>query len=339
MAAELPPVLMLDIESTVLSAQDRELLAHPVTGGLIFFSRNYVDRDQLCELVESVRSVRPDILIAVDQEGGRVQRFRDGFTRLPPMAALARQHQQDPVGAVRSARELGWLMAAELVQCGIDISFAPVLDLDYGQSSVIGDRSFGATPAQVTALAGAFIEGMQSAGMAATGKHFPGHGHVRADSHLELPVDERTLAEIEAADLVPFKALAGQLQGIMPAHVVYQQVDDQPAGFSRFWLEDVLRQRLGFSGVIFSDDLAMAGAAMAGDYPARAAAALDAGCDMVLVCNDRPGALEVIKYLETRTDDRPRIPARTLAARTGTRHDESAWLAARSEAQRLMEVV
>lgn len=309
------PVLMLDIEGTELTSEDRHLLAHPATGGLIFFSRNFASREQITALVAEVRAVRPDILIAVDQEGGRVQRFRDGFTRLPPMAALDAVYRHDPAEGQLQARLLGRLMASELVSCGIDISFAPVLDLDFGHSSVIGDRSFGASATQVVDLAGAFIDGMADAGMAATGKHFPGHGHVAADSHLELPVDDRPLAEIRAADLVPFAALAPRLQGIMPAHVVYRQVDEQPAGFSRFWLQQVLRQELGFSGVIFSDDLAMAGAASAGDYPARAQAALVAGCDMVLVCNDRAGAVQVAQYLEGWSLPGPVVPATHLAAR------------------------
>ena len=332
-----PAVLMLDIAGTELSGEDRELLRHPATGGLILFSRNYDNPEQLRALVRSVRECRPDILVAVDQEGGRVQRFRDGFTRLPPMAALGERYQSQPQQALTEAGLLGELMAAELVSCGVDISFAPVLDLDFGHSSVIGDRSFGAGSEQVVALAGAFIDGMGRAGMAATGKHFPGHGHVAADSHLELPVDERPLADIEAADLVPFRALAAKLAGIMPAHVVYQQVDSQPAGFSRFWLQQVLRAELGFKGVIFSDDLAMAGAAFAGDYPQRADAALDAGCDMVLVCNDRQGALQVISGLEQRQFSEPLVAATTLAAQPRSVAEEQ-LLAARELASNLTGV-
>ena len=320
-------VLMLDIEGTQLSAEDRELLAHPATGGLIFFARNYEDPTQLRSLVDQVRQVRPEILIAVDQEGGRVQRFRQGFTRLPAMAELSHRYAADAAAAEREARLLGALMASELLTCGVDISFAPVLDLDFGHSSVIGDRSFGATAEQVVALAGAFIAGMRQAGMAATGKHFPGHGHVAADSHLELPVDERALDEIRAADLVPFSALASTLDGIMPAHVVYSQVDEKPAGFSSFWLQQVLRRELGFDGVIFSDDLAMAGAACAGGYPQRAAAALDAGCDMILVCNDRAGALETLAYLESRSQAEALVPASKLLARQGAVPDQDMELA------------
>ena len=330
------PLLMLDIGGTELTAEDRELLAHPGTGGLIFFSHNFESREQITALVKAIRAVRPEILVAVDQEGGRVQRFRDGFTRLPPMRRLGECHEQAPQQAIMQAYQLGALMASELVACDIDISFAPVLDLDFGQSSVIGDRSFDADAQAVVALAGAFIDGMRAAGMAATGKHFPGHGFVQADSHLELPVDTRSLDEISAADLVPFQQLAGRLAGIMPAHVVYQQVDAQPAGFSRFWLQTVLRQQLGFSGVIFSDDLAMAGAAMAGSYAQRAEAALSAGCDMVLVCNDRAGAVEVLECLQQRSPQQV-VAATTLRA-TPARVDDTLLADATNLARSMMEV-
>lgn len=326
-----PRALMLDVAGTGLDAEDRDLLAHPAVGGLIFFARNYEAPAQLKELVEAARRINPQLLIAVDQEGGRVQRFREGFTRLPPMSALARQAGRDPEGAERAARELGRLMADELLQIGVDISFAPVLDLDYGVSEVIGDRSFGADPDQVIRLAGAWIAGMKTAGMAATGKHFPGHGAVAADSHTELPVDRRSLEEIRAADLKPFRALAGELAGIMPAHVVYERVAPEPAGFSPFWLRDVLREELGFRGVIFSDDLAMAGAAAAGGYPERAEAALEAGCDMVLVCNDRQGAVQVAENLERWGSGGEAVPAVTLSARRGEPMTEKE----RREAQKL----
>ena len=293
------PLLMLDLEGLTVTAEEQELLRHPAVGGLILFSRNYQEPDQLYELIHQVRAARPDLLIAVDQEGGRVQRFRTEFTRLPPMAALGRYHGRDPEAACHAADLLGELMADELRAYDIDISFAPVLDLDFGTSSVIGDRSFNADPHAVTELAGAFIDGMARAGMAATGKHFPGHGHVAADSHLELPEDPRTWEQLQD-DLVPFKALAPRLDGIMPAHVRYQAVDAEPAGFSRHWLGKVLRGDCGYRGVIFSDDLGMAGAAGAGNFPQRAQAALGAGCDMVLVCNDRAGAVAVAQWLEGR---------------------------------------
>lgn len=330
------PLLMLDIGGTELSAEDKELLAHPGTGGLIFFSRNFESREQITALVQAVRTQRDDILIAVDQEGGRVQRFRDGFTRLPPMRRLGESYERDANRAVQQSKQLGLLMAAELVVCGIDISFAPVLDVDFGQSSIIGDRSFHADAKKVVALAGAFIDGMAAAGMAATGKHFPGHGFVQADSHLELPVDERSYDEIERTDMVPFKALADKLSGIMPAHVVYQQVDPSPAGFSAYWLQAVLRKQLGFNGVIFSDDLAMEGAAIAGSYAQRADAALSAGCDMVLVCNHRCGAVEVLQYLESAAP-RQVVDCSGLRAKPLTM-DVDAIAAAATLAQTMMEL-
>lgn len=327
------PVLMADIAGTSLTPEDRELLEHPGLGGLILFRRNYRDHARLCALLEQVRRLRPELLVAVDQEGGRVQRFAEGFTRLPPMAALGRWHDREPRAALRGARQLGALMASELLECGVDISFAPVLDLDYGTSAVIGDRSFHADPQVVALLAEAWVDGMHDAGMAATGKHFPGHGYAAEDSHHELPQDSRSLDEIRAMDLVPFRRLAASLDGIMPAHLRYPRVDELPAGFSRYWLEEVLRGELGFEGVIFSDDLAMAGAAVAGDYAARAAAALDAGCDMVLVCNDRPGALEVLSFLE-QAPHGARVAASRLRGRASVVPDRDA---ARELARRLCE--
>ncbi|WP_290518593.1 beta-N-acetylhexosaminidase [Alcanivorax sp.] len=314
MSASASPLLMLDLEGLEVSATEKDMLAHPGAGGLILFTRNYANREQLAELVRQVRAVRPDMLIAVDQEGGRVQRFRDGFVRLPPMAALGQRYDQSPTEAVREAALLGELMASELTELDIDISFAPVLDLDYGNSSVIGDRSFHGDADAMIALAGAFIDGMSAAGMAATGKHFPGHGHVVADSHLELPVDPRPLADLEAADMRPFMALAPKLDGIMPAHVIYSAVEQQTAGFSRYWLQTQLRERLGFRGVIFSDDLSMAGAHGVGGYPQRAQVALDAGCDMVLACNCREGAEQVLDFLGTNRFQ-GQVPAAGLRAR------------------------
>lgn len=307
------PLLMLDLEGVALSTEERDLLAHPSVGGLILFSRNYQAPDQLQELVRQVRAVRPEILIAVDQEGGRVQRFRTGFTRLPPMAALGASYRRNPAGALQSADLVGELMADELRTHDIDISFAPVLDLDYGTSAVIGDRSFNADPQAVVALAGAFMDGMARAGMAATGKHFPGHGHVAADSHLELPDDPRDRHALDL-DLVPFRALAARLEGIMPAHVRYSAIDPRPAGFSRYWLGQVLRGECGYRGVIFSDDLGMAGAAEAGGFEQRAEAALAAGCDMVLVCNDRTAAVSVLHWLEGQRFEH-RVPAVSLRAK------------------------
>jgi len=307
------PLLMLDLEGLTVTPEEQDLLRHPAVGGLILFSRNYQEPDQLHELIHQVRAIRPELLIAVDQEGGRVQRFRTEFTRLPPMAALGRYHGRDPLAACQAADLLGELMADELRAYDIDISFAPVLDLDFGTSSVIGDRSFNARPRAVAELAGAFMDGMARAGMAATGKHFPGHGYVAADSHLELPEDPRAWEQLQE-DLAPFKALAPRLDGIMPAHVRYPAVDSEPAGFSRHWLGKVLRGDYGYRGVIFSDDLGMAGAAVAGDFPQRAQAALGAGCDMVLVCNDRSGAVAVAEWLQGRRFEH-RVGAAALRAR------------------------
>lgn len=290
--------LMLDLEGLTLTNDEQTLLAHPGVGGVILFARNYESTDQVQALIRAIRSVRPDIIIAVDQEGGRVQRFKAGVTRLPALRALGDLYLGSPDVALRNAEDLGWLMAAEMTSLGVDISFAPVLDIDFGRSEVIGDRAFASEPEHIASLAAAYIKGMASAGMAATGKHFPGHGWVAADSHVDIPVDERSLAELEAADLVPFKQLASVLAGIMPAHVIYQQIDKLPAGFSPYWIEDKLRNELGFGGVVFSDDLTMEGATVVGGFPERAKAAFDAGCDMVLVCNHREGALQVLEWLE-----------------------------------------
>ncbi len=293
-----PGVLMLDLMGTHLTEDEAQLLRSPVVGGVILFARNLATPSQVRALTEAIRACNPQLLIAVDQEGGRVQRLREGFTRLPPMRALASRWLEDPLDAEVLAQETGWLMAAEVLSAGIDFSFAPVLDLDTGRSAVIGDRSFGRSPKQVAALATAFMRGMHEAGMATTGKHFPGHGSVEADSHTHLPVDSRSLAQIRAQDLAAFVACMESLDGVMPAHVLYEAVDSQCAGFSPFWLQTILRQELGFGGVIFSDDLVMAGAAAAGDMPARVDAALAAGCDMVLVCNDRAQALIAKTHLE-----------------------------------------
>ncbi len=291
-------LVMLDVHGLELNGEDRELLRNPFVGGLILFARNYQSRAQLGELVGQVRACREDLLIAVDQEGGKVQRFREGFEMLPPLqkiADLARRHPQE---RDQIAFSLGWLMAAEVLSAGVDISFAPVLDLDYNSSPVISDRSFSDRASETTALAQAYIGGMRSAGMAATAKHFPGHGGVSGDSHEELPIDDRTLAEIESRDLVPFVELLGVYQGLMPGHLLFPSIDSRPVGFSSFWLRRLLRERFGFSGVIFSDDLSMEGAAWAGSYAERASLALEAGCDMLLVCNNRTGALEVLAHLE-----------------------------------------
>lgn len=289
--------LMLDLEGTELTEEEKELLEHPMAGGLIFFTRNYESKEQIKDLVRMIREVvGKEFLLAVDHEGGRVQRFRPGFCRLPAIAELGKQYQDNNEEALLLAKKAGWLMAAEVREVGIDFSFAPVLDLDYGISQVIGDRSFGRDPACVTNLAAAYIQGMKDAGMASTGKHFPGHGGVEADSHLAIPVDLRSEAEIWAEDIKPFVNLhqQGLLDAVMPAHVIYQNIDSNPAGFSSYWLQEILRKKIGFNGVIFSDDLEMEGASVAGGYTERAEAAIEAGCDMILVCNNRAGAIEVL---------------------------------------------
>ncbi|WP_246479996.1 beta-N-acetylhexosaminidase [Motiliproteus sediminis] len=307
--------LMLDLQGQVLTEQERSLLLQPAVGGVILFSRNYQDPIQLRQLTAAIRALRPELLIAVDHEGGRVQRFRSGFTRIPAMAALGRLCAEDSGAALALARDCGWLLAAELIASGVDFSFAPVLDLDHGISAVIGDRAFGAQPEQVIALAGELMAGMHEAGMATTGKHFPGHGGVEADSHVAIPVDNRDYATIERQDLRPFARFARQgMDAVMPAHVIYAECDSQPAGFSSFWLQQVLRQRLGFDGVIFSDDLSMEGAVVAGSYPERAWAALDAGCDMVLVCNQPQAAREVLDWLQQQ-DVRPSSRLTRMKAR------------------------
>ena len=286
--------LMLDLQGFSLDAEERELLRHPAVGAVILFARNVESAEQVRALTDAIRRESGrNLLIAVDQEGGRVRRLREGFSQLPALRALGPQADAE---AQRRARELGWLMASEVRAVGCDISFAPVLDLDYGTSAVIGDRSIGPEPAQVIPLASAYLAGMRDAGMLGTGKHFPGHGVVAADSHTHLPIDERTPEQIGRC-LSVFRALAAELGGIMPAHVIYPALDSLPAGFSRYWLQTVLRGELNFQGCIFSDDLSMAGAHVVGDYRARAHAALDAGCDMVLVCNDRKGAIETLEAL------------------------------------------
>ncbi|MGH8491672.1 MAG: beta-N-acetylhexosaminidase [Moraxellaceae bacterium] len=292
--------LMLDLEGLTLTDDEKVLITHPHIGGIILFARNFQNVEQVTALVQSIRASRHELIIAVDQEGGRVQRFREGFVKLPPMKAFGDLYATQPDEARQRCYQCGWLMASEVLAVGVDISFAPILDVDCGLSRVIGDRSFHGDPQIAVKLLREFIRGMHDAGMAATGKHFPGHGSVEADSHVAMPVDTRSWAEIEALDLVPFAALARELQGVMPAHVIYARVDDKPAGFSPFWLQDILRQRLGFDGVIFSDDLSMEGAGAAGSYADRVNAALDAGCDMVLVCNHRVGALEALQALEAR---------------------------------------
>ncbi|WP_143872370.1 beta-N-acetylhexosaminidase [Catenovulum sediminis] len=286
--------LMIDLNGYELEPEEKDLLQHPFVSSVILFTRNYDNREQLCALVKSIKScAKRPILIAVDQEGGRVQRFRQEFQPIPSMRKLAQYaDSNDDVSVLES---FGWLMASEVLSCGIDISFAPVLDLE-GISDVIGERSFNSVPDKVVQYAGHFIKGMHKAGMAATGKHFPGHGSVQADTHHSAAIDNRTKAQIFNLDILPFEKLIQKklLQGIMPAHVVYPDVDPNPAGFSPFWLKTILREKIGFDGVIFSDDLSMEGANVAGSYVSKASAAYAAGCDIALACNNRNGAIQIL---------------------------------------------
>jgi beta-N-acetylhexosaminidase len=294
--------VMIDVAGTELAREEADLLRHPQVGGVILFARNFTSPLQLVRLVAAIRAVRtPEVLIAVDHEGGRVQRFHQGFSRIPPMRTLGRVWDGNRIEGANAARACGFLIASELQAHGVDFSFAPVLDIDYGESGVIGDRAFHSDPKIVAELAEAFQDGMARGGMATVGKHFPGHGYVRADSHLEVPVDERSFEEIFNADLLPFKRLAKAGMGaVMPAHVIYPNVDARPAGFSRIWLQRILRGQLGFDGVIFSDDLSMEGASTAGGVVERAEAALEAGCDIVLLCNDPASQVKLLDGLERR---------------------------------------
>ena len=296
-----PGRVVIDVQGTTLTPDDVARLRHPATGGVILFARNFESRAQLSGLVAAIHALRSEpLLVAVDHEGGRVQRFRaDGFTPLPPMHALGQLWDRDPQEALRSAVEVGYVLAAELRSCGVDLSFTPVLDLDYGRSQVIGSRAFHRHPAAVADLARALVHGLHLGGMAACGKHFPGHGYVEADSHHAVPVDERPLDAILAEDAAPYHWLGDlTLPSVMPAHVIYPLADARPAGFSPFWITTILRERLRYDGLVFSDDLTMEGAAVAGDIVARAHAALDAGCYMVLVCNRPDLADQVLQALE-----------------------------------------
>lgn len=297
-AAAVHAPIVLDIAGRALDADDRRRLQHPLVGGLILFARNWEHRAQLTALTAEIKALRPDVLVCVDHEGGRVQRFRsDGFTHLPPMRALGELWVNDGKagpgsGAMRAtdaATACGYVLAAELRACGVDFSFTPVLDLDHGPSGVIGDRAFHRDPRVAALLAKSLMHGLLLAGMASCGKHFPGHGYVAADSHTEVPVDRRSLRQILGDDARPYEWLSTSLASVMPAHVIYPKVDDRPAGFSPRWLQDILRGRLGFTGAIFSDDLSMQGATVAGTPTEAGIAALNAGCDLVLLCNQSLG--------------------------------------------------
>lgn len=313
--------VMLDIESTQLSAEDKVRLLHPLTGGVILFARNYESCEQLAALTAEIHALRtPPLLIAVDHEGGRVQRFRKDFTQLPAMRELGKIWDKRPRRARHLAQQTGYVLAAELAACGVDLSFTPVLDVDYGQSCVIGDRAFHRIPQVIAELAHSLMLGLKSSGMAAVGKHFPGHGHIQADTHFEIAVDDRTYADIEMEDLIPFRQMIHfDLPGIMMAHVIYPKMDKHPAGFSRFWMKNILRNELGFDGCIFSDDLSMQGAGGYGTITERAQTALQAGCDMVLVCNDFQSADQLLATLHW---DMPAVSLARLAHMRGRHHPQ-----------------
>ncbi|MDF2179987.1 beta-N-acetylhexosaminidase [Aliiglaciecola sp. CAU 1673] len=325
--------LMLDLKGQELCAEDKDILDHPLVGGVIFFSRNYHDPKQMAELVAQVRHYsRNALLLAVDHEGGRVQRFRSDFSAIPAMGSLYPKTGGDLERACDFAEQFGWLMAAEVQALDIDISFAPVLDIQ-GVSTVIGDRAFHSQTQPIIELASRFIRGMHSAGMKATGKHFPGHGNVLEDSHVAMPVDKRSEESIRKQDIRVFEEIhkQGLLDAVMPAHVRYPAVDSKPACFSRRWLREILRREMDFDGVVFSDDLSMQGASIIGHHGERAIAALDAGCDMVLVCNDRPGAVKVIDSLPStyQASDRLKTMQKGPAPGWEKLHASAAWSKAR----------
>lgn len=301
--------VMVDLHGLEMEAEERDMLRHPLVGGVILFSRNYVSPDQVAALTRAIHELRqPHLLIAVDHEGGRVQRFRDGFSNLPACAAIGQAGTNAKSNQL--AEEAGWLMAAELLAVGVDLSFAPVLDIGGNISEVIGDRAFHTDPERIFQLARAYMKGMKQAGMAAVGKHFPGHGSVVEDSHVAVPRDDRDFQDINMKDLVPFeRMIEAGLPALMPAHVIYSRVDKLPAGFSPIWLKQILRKQLKFQGTIFSDDLSMAGAEVIGGYPERAEAAMQAGCDMVLACNNRKGAIEILDNaaIESSVESRSRL--------------------------------
>ena len=321
--------VMADIAGLALTPEDEQFLLQPEIAGIILFSRNYSDPSQLKDLCRSIKQLRSDLIISADQEGGRVQRFREGFLPLPAMGQLGKAYLKDADKSLDQSFSLGWLMAAELIHHGVDISFAPVLDLDFGRSGVIGDRAFAAEPQHVLALSQAFIKGMAEAGMSATAKHFPGHGHVTADSHLELPTDSRPFESLEKNDLIPFKQLItdNQLAAIMPAHVIYTDVDAEfTAGFSSLWLKGILRQEMGFQGLIYSDDLSMEGAAASGRPSIRAQKAKDAGCNVLLICNKREAAQEIVDTV--RDQQWPLLSLQSMCAKSLIEKDlyaSAAW--------------
>ena len=326
--------IMLDVHGTSLSQEDKEILQHPLVGGLILFTRNYESPQQVAELTKEIRRCKQgDILLAVDHEGGRVQRFREGFSAIPAMSAIYQQ-TGDLDKAQQLAKQCGTLMALEVQAVGIDISFAPVLDVD-DVSEVIGNRAFHKDSEFIAPLASAFIDGMKQAGMTATGKHFPGHGSVKADSHIALPIDDRSQEQIMKIDFPPFEAMIKQKQveALMPAHIIFPAFDDNAVGFSPYWLQTVLRQQLGFDGVIFSDDLSMEGAVYVGGFIERAEAAQQAGCDMLLVCNNRSGAIDILDHANLTVDAKSSARLQRMLKTTNTSFEQLAtsplWQAAK----------
>ncbi|MEJ6558647.1 MAG: beta-N-acetylhexosaminidase [Candidatus Thioglobus sp.] len=286
--------IMMDVSGLTLTQIEETQLAKPSIGGVILFSRNFESINQVKQLISSIRAVNPNILISVDHEGGRVQRFKKGFTHLPAMSKLGELYDKKPKKAIKYACSCGFILAYELLEIDVDFSFAPVLDMDYDNSSVIGDRAFHSNPDAIIKLAQALIKGMHRAGMKCVGKHFPGHGYVSLDSHLDLPIDDRPAKEVYQ-DMATFKGLVDEgLDAVMPAHVIYSKVDDKPAGFSNVWIQDILKSKLGFDGVVFSDDLSMQGALFIENIKDRVKISLDSGCDMVLICNHPEMVLEVI---------------------------------------------
>lgn len=317
--------VMVDVGGYTLTDDDRHLLLNPLVGGVILFSRNFESENQIFSLIKEIKKLRnPALLVAIDHEGGRVQRFKDPFTTIPALNVLGKKYDEAPDIALEHAEVFGWLTAIELLAFDIDFSFTPVLDVDYGVSGVIGDRAFHSSPEVIATLAAAYIKGMHQAGMAATGKHFPGHGGVSADSHTDIPVDNRDLSFLFENDMIPFNKLcSGSLDGIMPAHVIYEKVTKDPAGFSSFWLKEILRDKLKFEGVIFSDDLDMKGASVISEkYSLRAHAALDAGCDMALVCNNRNAANEVVEKLQYPITEQTSQHLLTMRGKTSMNWDD-----------------
>ena len=290
--------LMIDIEGPFLSQEDIELIGSPHVGGLILFERNFLDRNQITDLCFEIKSKKPEIIIAVDQEGGRVQRFKKGFSQIPPMQRLGDLVSYDKYAGLDLCKNAGWLIASELIASGIDLSFSPVLDLDQDLSSIIGDRAFSDQIDIVIECARAFIFGMNEAGMACVGKHFPGHGSISEDSHLEKPIDRRALNEIEKKDLIPFKELINNLDGIMTAHILFPEVDERITTFSKIWIKQILKEQMKFEGMIFSDDLSMEGTSEFKSFYDKTKNAIISGCEMILICNNREGAKDALKYFE-----------------------------------------